>query len=168
MKYHLSVLAVCALAACGSSSGGSSTSTMGASNLQATPSVPSAPTNQSFAGLLNNARAGSGAGAVSYDARLGAAAQGHANDMLANNYFSHTGRNGSSAGDRIRAQGYNWRTYGENIARGQQTEADVFQAWQNSSGHRRNNLNPNFEEFGLAKAGSGSNKYWVLVLATER
>ena len=167
MRHHLSVLAVCALAAC---SGGTSTSTMGSSTGPGTPStpvVPTPPATQNFASLLNNARAGNGAGAVSFDARLGRAAQAHANDMLANNYFSHTGLNNSSPGDRIAAQGYDWSTYGENIARGQQTEADVFRAWQNSSGHRRNNLNPNFEDFGLAKAGTGSNKYWVLVLATE-
>ena len=132
----------------------------------ATVPAPAAPNN--FASLLNGARAGVGAGAVSYDARLGSAALAHAEDMRANNYFSHTGRNGSTPGDRIRAAGYNWRTYGENIARGQQTEEEVFQAWQNSDGHRRNNLNPNFEDFGLAKAGSGSNKYWVLLLATEQ
>lgn len=168
MKTRLSILAVCALAACGSSGGGSTaTSTMDSPSVVTTP-PPNAPTDTSFAGMLNNVRAQSGAGPVTYDARLGAAAQGHANDMLANNYFSHTGLDGSSAGDRIRAAGYDWRTYGENIAKGQRSEAAVLEAWQNSSGHRRNNLNPNFEDFALAKAGSGSNTYWVLVLATER
>jgi uncharacterized protein YkwD len=118
--------------------------------------------------LLNGARAGSGADSVSYDARLGQAAQGHANDMLANGYFSHTGLNGSSPGDRIQATGYKARAWGENIAKGQRSEAAVFEAWQNSPGHRANNLNPNFEDFALAKAGTGSQLHWVLVFASER
>lgn len=184
MRLAFSIAAVCLMAGCLGSGGGggtggattvptatsTSTAPQTASNRPSivAPQAPTAPIDQSFAGMLNGARASSGAGAVSFDARLGRAAQAHANDMLANGYFSHTGLNGSSAGDRIRAQGYNWRTYGENIARGQQTEEQVFNGWQNSSGHRANNLNPNFEDFGLAKAGNGSNRYWVLVLAAER
>lgn len=168
MKRHFSVMAICLLAACGASSGGgTSTSTMTAPSA---PVVvpPTVPVDRSFAGMLNNVRANNGAGAVSYDARLGRAAQGHANDMLANNYFSHTGRDGSSAGDRISREGYQWRTWGENIARGQRNEEAVLTAWVNSPGHQANNVNPNFEDFALAKAGSGSSQYWVLVFATER
>ena len=167
MKHGFTILAVCLLAAC-SGGGGTSTSTMTAPTTTAPTTTPSAPVDNSFAGMLNNVRANNGAGPVAYDSRLGTAAQNHANDMLANNYFSHTGLNGSTPGDRITAAGYNWRTYGENIARGQQSESDVLQAWVNSPGHQANNVNPNFEDFALAKAGSGSNKYWVLVLATER
>jgi uncharacterized protein YkwD len=118
--------------------------------------------------MLNNVRASNGAGSVTFDARLGRAAQGHANDMLANDFFSHTGSDGSSVGDRVRREGYNWRTVGENIARGQPDEEAVLNAWVNSPGHQANNVNPNFEDFALAKAGSGSKQYWVLVLATER
>ncbi|WP_424944246.1 CAP domain-containing protein [Aliiroseovarius crassostreae] len=131
------------------------------------PTTPNRVENNSFAGLLNNVRIANGAGAVAYDNRLGAAAQGHANDMLAHNYLSHTGRDGSSAGDRITRAGYNWRTYGENIAQGQDSQSDVLKSWTNSPGHHANNINPNFKDFGLGKAGSGSNKRWVLLLAAE-
>ena len=88
--------------------------------------------------------------------------------MLENNYFSHTGLNGSSPGQRISAEGYNWQTYGENIAKGQTSESQVLNAWVNSPGHQANNVNPNFEDFGLGKAGSGSSSHWVLVLAKEQ
>lgn len=124
--------------------------------------------NNSFSGLLNNVRSANSASPVRFDARLSNAAQGHANDMLANNYFSHTGLNGSSAGDRITAAGYSWRTYGENIAQGHPTQEAVFQGWTNSPGHHANNINPNFKDFGLAKAGTGGAARWVLVLATEK
>jgi uncharacterized protein YkwD len=118
--------------------------------------------------MLNNVRSANGSSPVTYDVRLGRAAQGHADDMLANTFFSHTGSNGSSVGDRVTAEGYQWRTVGENIARGQRDEEAVLQAWVNSPGHQRNNVNPNFEDFALAKAGAGSQQYWVLVFATER
>lgn len=167
MKHGISILAACLLAAC-DSGGGTSMSTMNAPTTTAPVSTPTAPVDNSFAGMLNTVRANNGAGPVTYDSRLGTAAQNHANDMLANNYFSHTGLNESTPGDRIKDAGYNWRTYGENIARGQQSEAGVLQAWVNSPGHQANNVNPEFEEFALAKAGSGSNRYWVLVLATKR
>ena len=167
MKHHLSIMAVCLLGAC-SSGGTSSVSTMSAPTTTAPLSMPSAPVDNSFKGMLNNVRAANGAGPVTYDSRLGQAAQNHANDMLANNYFSHTGLNGSTPGDRITAAGYNWRTYGENIAKGQSSETQVLDGWTNSPGHHANNINPNFEDFALAKAGSGANRYWVLVLSTER
>lgn len=184
MKKPLSIFALVLTAACGGSGGSianqpsaiNSSSTTLSSPVAGTPAAPSptqptittpAPTN-SFASALNNVRARNGAGSVSYDSRLGRAAQGHANDMLANNFFSHTGSNGSTVGQRVTAQGYQWNAVGENIARGQPDEAAVLQAWVNSPGHQRNNVNPNFEDFALAKAGSGSRQYWVLVLARER
>ncbi len=118
--------------------------------------------------MLNGVRASSSSGAVAYDSRLGTAARRHANDMHANSFLSHTGSDGSTIGSRVTDAGYSWNTVGENIAQGQQDEAAVLAAWMNSTGHRENNVNPNFEDFALAKAGSGSNQYWVLVLARER
>ena len=162
MRTLFSMLAICAAAACSNGGGGASSATVGSS------SAPSAPVDASFAGMLNNVRADNGSGPVSYDARLGRAAQGHANDMLATGVLSHTGSDGSNAGQRITREGYNWRTWGENIARGQPDEAAVLNAWVNSPAHQRNNINPNFEDFALAKAGSGRNQFWVLVFATER
>jgi uncharacterized protein YkwD len=172
MKTTLSVLAICLTAACGGSGGSMSSEP---SFDVATPASVMADaghvsSNQLFAGssMLNGVRSDAGSNPVTYDARLGAAAQTHANDMLANDFFSHTGSDGSSVGDRVTAQGYNWRTVGENIARGQADEAAVLAAWVNSPGHQSNNVNPNFEDFALAKAGTGSNQYWVLVLAAEQ
>lgn len=55
--------------------------------------------------------------------------------------------------DRLDAAGYdNWSTafaWGENIAFGYTTAADVVRAWINSPSHRQNILNPNFTETGL-------------------
>ena len=177
MKRSISLIMLCALAACGGGGGASGPAPTGPSptgasptspTLAPAPAAPSTVDNLSFAGMLNNVRVANSAAVVTFDARLGTAAQTHANDMLANNYFSHTGLNGSNAGDRIKAAGYNWQTYGENIAQGQRSEAEVLTAWTNSPGHHANDINPNFKDFGLGKAGTGSDTRWVLVLATER
>ena len=184
MKKSLSFVMLCTLAACGSSAGNLgpaafttapapppvpvSSSSPGSAPVGSSTTIPTAVNNNSFASLLNNVRLTNGVSAVVFDARLGSAAQKHANDMLANNYFSHTGLNGSSPGDRITAEGYDWKTYGENIAKGQTTETQVLNAWVNSPGHQANNINPNFEDFGLGKSGSGSSSTWVLVLGAEK
>lgn len=133
-----------------------------------TSSTPTTSGNDaSFASLLNTMRLDNGAGRVTYNAQLDSAAQAHADDMLANNYFSHTGRDGSSAAQRARRAGYDWRTVGENIATGYRSEETVFNGWTNSPGHHANNINPAFEEFGLGYAGNGTGTRWVLMLGAQ-
>ena len=50
--------------------------------------------------------------AVIWNDKLAKAAYDHSVDMKSNDYFSHTGLNGSSPGQRITAAGYSWKTYG--------------------------------------------------------
>ncbi|HJU46085.1 MAG TPA: CAP domain-containing protein, partial [Chitinophagaceae bacterium] len=88
--------------------------------------------------------------AVTWNNRLEAAARAHAEDMSKNNYFSHTGLNGSTPGDRITAAGYEWQGYGENIAKGYPSEQAVVDAWIKSEGHCKNIMNGNFKEMGVA------------------
>jgi uncharacterized protein YkwD len=102
-------------------------------------------------------------GTLEWNELLINAAQLHANDMGVNDFFSHTGSDGSSAGDRITAQGYSWSAYGENIARGQDSPEDVMQSWLNSTGHCANIMNENFTEIGVGYYAEGN--YWVQVFA---
>ncbi|MDH3238519.1 MAG: CAP domain-containing protein, partial [Deltaproteobacteria bacterium] len=74
---------------------------------------------------------------------------------------------------RITRQGYQWWTYGENIAVGYQTVSAVMQAWLDSEGHCRNIMNPAFAEIGAAFAegqslGNPAAPYWTFDLATHR
>lgn len=165
MKIILPLFAVCALSAC---MGGGSGSDATVSTSSATVDVPSVTESANFASLLNDVRLDNGASPVSYDARLATAAQIHSNDQLAMGVMTHTGSDGSTVGDRVTAQGYNYALVAENVAWGYQTEESVMTGWTNSSGHHANNINPDFEDFGIAKAGSGSNQYWTLVLGTEQ
>lgn len=129
--------------------------------------------------LVNAARAqGRTCGATTYaaapaltlNAQLGQAAQGHAADMAAQNYFSHTSKDGRTAGQRIAAAGYAYRTWGENIAAGQATAAQVMDGWLKSEGHCKNIMNPNFRELGVGyayKSGTEFGHYWVQNLGTR-
>jgi uncharacterized protein YkwD len=68
--------------------------------------------------LTNQQRAIYGLPPLAANAALATAAQAHSNDMANNNFFSHTGSDGSNPGQRISRAGYSWYTYGENIAAG--------------------------------------------------
>jgi uncharacterized protein YkwD len=110
------------------------------------------------------------AGPVSWSDNLAMAAYLHSEDMALNNFFSHTGSDGSSAGQRISRQGYPWSTYGENIAVGYPTVSSVIQGWLGSEGHCRNLMDPDFTETGAGYAGGPfggylAARYWTFDLA---
>ena len=121
----------------------------------------------SFGTLINAVRTASGVAPVAYNAQLDAAAQAHSADMVANGYFSHTGLNGSTMASRAAAAGYTGTATGENIARGQTNENLVINGWISSPGHQSNNVNPISDEFGLGRAGTGSNTTWTLMFGAK-
>jgi uncharacterized protein YkwD len=107
--------------------------------------------------------------------QLVTAGQGHSNDMALNDFFSHTGSDGSSPWDRIQATGYKYSLAAENIAAGYSTPQAVVQGWMNSAGHRQNILNCDLEEIGVGyrnlENDSGQvnyHHYWTQVFASPR
>lgn len=120
--------------------------------------------------LTNNFRAQNGLSPLEFDAQLATAAQTHTENMAFQDFFSHTGLDGSDVGDRVTNTGYNYFTVGENIGAGYQTPEAVVQGWIESPGHRANMLNPDFQEIGvgyfLLEEDTGSqnwNYYWTQV-----
>lgn len=99
--------------------------------------------------LTNEFRAQNGLAPLKLNAELNAAADAHSQDMALQDYFSHTGKNGSQPWDRAKIVGYEARSMGENIAAGYQTPETVVQGWINSPGHRANMLNANYTELGV-------------------
>ena len=101
------------------------------------------------------------------DPRLEAAAQRHAEDMLARGYLGHAGRDGSLAMQRVRREGYDARRVGENLAKGQGSVEEVMKGWMRSREHRQNILEPSFVDagFGLAlgRTPEGDQVLWVQV-----
>ncbi len=99
--------------------------------------------------LTNQFRAQNGVAPLSLNPELNAAALNHSTDMALQDYFSHTGKDGSSPGDRMNQVGYASYGWGENIAAGYTTPEQVVQGWINSPGHRANMLNPSYTELGV-------------------
>ena len=102
---------------------------------------------------------------------LGKAALLHAEDMARHNYFSHTGRDGSTPAERVRRAGYKFRATGENIAAGPSTPEAVVAGWIRSLGHCANLMNPAYAEMGAAFAVERNSEfgvYWAQVFATPR
>lgn len=103
-------------------------------------------------------------------ADLRVAAQRHAEDMARHDYFSHTGRNGSSVEDRTRAAGYP-HAAGENLAAGQESAEDAVEAWLESPGHCVNIMWPHYRTIGIGYSprvdDSTYRSYWVTNLGTR-
>eukprot|EP00551_Chaetoceros_affinis_P016639 CAMPEP_0203713038 /NCGR_PEP_ID=MMETSP0091-20130426/70354_1 /ASSEMBLY_ACC=CAM_ASM_001089 /TAXON_ID=426623 /ORGANISM="Chaetoceros affinis, Strain CCMP159" /LENGTH=373 /DNA_ID=CAMNT_0050591045 /DNA_START=40 /DNA_END=1161 /DNA_ORIENTATION=- len=99
---------------------------------------------------VNAKRATAGTHALCYNDKVILAAEVHNQDMVNNNFFSHTGSDGSQPWDRLTTQGYTWSGVAENVAFGQTTVTQVMNAWMNSPGHRANILNSGYYHFGVA------------------
>lgn len=116
--------------------------------LRATASSPTTFEEQ-VAQIVNQERAKQGLKPLLHRADLKNVAETKAKDMVNSNYFSHTSPNYGSPFDMMKTFGIRYRTAGENIAKGQKTPQEVMNAWMNSSGHRANILNPNFDSIGV-------------------
>jgi uncharacterized protein YkwD len=129
---------------------------------------------QAFVTIINNYRSQNGLGPLGACVSLNRAAQGHSEDMRDNNYFSHTGLNGSAPWDRACdacfALGCGpMTTMGENIAAGNSGAQATFDQWKNSPGHNANMLNGNYTMMGIGRATGGGQYgvYWTNVFAGD-
>ncbi|MDJ0379930.1 sigma-70 family RNA polymerase sigma factor [Streptomyces sp. G-G2] len=111
--------------------------------------------------LVNSERSAAGCGPLKDDAELRAAAQDHSDDMAARDFFDHTNPDGADPGKRITAAGYRWSTYGENIAKGQQSPSQVMDSWMKSPGHRANILNCSFKDIGVGVHQGPGGPWWT-------
>lgn len=119
--------------------------------------------NVSFGIMLNDERGQASVMPVVENGLLNLAAEGHAQDMVANGYLSHTALDGSTAADRVLEVGYDYTFVAENIAQGFRSEATVMDAWMNSPGHAANIVDPRAVDFGLAR----EQDTWVLLLGAQ-
>lgn len=99
--------------------------------------------------LTNEERAKAGCGPLTVEPHLTQSAQGHASDMVKQQYFDHNSKDGSSPFDRMKRAGFTGGAMGENIAAGQSTPQDVMTGWMNSPGHKANILNCSFNQIGV-------------------
>lgn len=113
--------------------------------------------------LVNEERTKRGLRALrlAYDLQEGAAIRAKELTIL----YDHTRPHGEPCYTVINKKGYG---IGENIAAGQRSAEEVMQSWMNSSGHRRNILDPQFKELGVGYIlkeddAKGYRHYWVQI-----
>ena len=83
-------------------------------------------------------------------------------DMRDQKYFSHYSPLYGSPFNMMKNFGISYRSAAENIAAGQRSPREVVNAWMNSSGHRKNILNPRMTHIGVGYAKGGSyGHYWT-------
>lgn len=99
--------------------------------------------------LINAKRTAAGLSALKVDAELQNVARAKAEDMIKNNYFSHTSPTYGSPFDMMKSFGVSYKTAGENIA-GNSSNTGAVNAWMNSEGHKANILNSSFNYTGVA------------------
>jgi uncharacterized protein YkwD len=137
--------------------------------IKTTTPKPSAQIVQDFTDkvfdLVNNERASRNLPRLTKNTFLTTSAKQYANHLAANDFLSHTGKDGSTMVLRNTAAGYaNYKFMAENIASGQTSPELVFQGWMNSQGHRENILNINAKEIGIGYTYNASSRYkhfWV-------
>lgn len=104
---------------------------------------------------------------LAWNGELGDAALAHSQDMAAQRYLSHQGKDGRAVADRALQAGYRWRAVGENIASGQESADDVVAGWLASPGHCANIMSNTFSDMGAAYAIHGAGRrarvYWTQV-----
>lgn len=110
--------------------------------------------------LVNQERAKMQLPPVEWHEQASGVAYGHSVDMDVRAFFDHVNPDGDDPGDRLRAAGIDWRTYGENIAMGHSSPGEVMAAWMNSPGHRANILEPQFTHLGVGVHSSYQGGPW--------
>ncbi|KKQ53641.1 MAG: hypothetical protein US70_C0001G0045 [Parcubacteria group bacterium GW2011_GWD2_38_11] len=107
-------------------------------------------TAENVINLVNNARVSANVAVLTKNDLLQKAAQDKAQDMISNNYFAHISPSGKSPWLWIENASYDYHYAGENLAINYTNAEDQQIAWMNSPLHRKNILNSDYQEIGVA------------------
>ena len=118
--------------------------------LALTPSVSWAAAPHPLIQAINAVRGDHRLGYFRYSFTLTRAAERHARDMFARQYFSHTTPTGRPFRTWLADGPASFRSVGENLAIGQSSFADVLAAWQSSGPHRQNLFSTTLTHAGVA------------------
>ncbi|MBR3673468.1 MAG: SH3 domain-containing protein [Clostridia bacterium] len=117
-----------------------------------TSSIMTADEKEVF-NLINTQRANNGLSALQMDEETQKVARIKAQDMVNNNYFSHTSPTYGSPFDMLKSFKISYKSAGENIA-GNSSNSGAVNAWMNSDGHRANILNSSYNYTGIGVVSS--------------
>jgi len=127
-------------------------------NTELTPEAANLPlVRAAILCLINVKRAENGESPLKPNADLEAAAEGHCQELIADDYFAHVSPSGETPVDRIRETGYipspsDGYVIGENLAWGTyqlSTPEAIASAWFASPGHLANILEAQYTETGI-------------------
>jgi hypothetical protein len=107
-------------------------------------------TKTSLIQLTNTARQELGVLPLKESEKLDQAAYSKAMNMLQEGYFAHNSPEGTTPWFWFEKVGYDYRYAGENLAIGFLESDEVNQAWLDSASHRKNIVNGNYSEIGIA------------------
>lgn len=106
----------------------------------------------------NKIRAEQNLSTLSINEQLNLAAANKVKAIFANQYFSHTGKDGEKFSSWIKQAGYNnYEIVGENLALGYVDQQSVMNAWIDSPKHKENIVSPLYNEIGMAAATGNFN-----------
>ena len=120
--------------------------------------------------LTNAERIAEGLNPLKASKKLDAPALAHTKDIITNNIQSHTGSDGSTVEQRVKRTTDKYTIVGENILGGAKSPEQAIQQWMDSSGHRANILDADYEEIGIGFLQSDSYPYsmaWTQVFGTQ-
>ncbi|BCL26682.1 hypothetical protein GCM10017557_15410 [Streptomyces aurantiacus] len=128
---------------------------------------PAADPAAAVAAELNGHRTEAGCHRVRLRAALTRAAQTHSADMARHERLGHTGTDGSSPQDRMRAAGYRPTRSGEVVVAGTDTAGAAVEAWMDSPPHRDIILTCRYTDAGIGVADGPGGPWWTLDLAAR-
>lgn len=137
----------------GGTSGGTTNNTASGNSGSSTASAVMNSDEKEVFDLINKQRTNNGLQALKVDEELQKVARIKAQDMVDNNYFAHESPTYGSPFDMMKSFKISYRTAGENIAANSSNSGAVT-AWMNSSGHKANILNSNFNYTGIGVVSS--------------
>lgn len=103
--------------------------------------------------LINKQRTNNGLSALKIDSEVQRVARIKAQDMVDNNYFAHESPTYGTPFQMLKSFKISYKTAGENIA-GNFSNSAAVTAWMNSSGHKANILNGNYNYTGIGVVNS--------------
>ena len=118
-----------------------------------TTTVSLSKDEQEVFNLINQQRVNNGLAALKIDDEVQRVAKIKAQDMVANNYFSHNSPTYGSPFDMLKSFKISYKSAGENIA-GNSNNQSAVTAWMNSSGHKANILNSSYNYTGIGVVSS--------------
>lgn len=114
----------------------------------------------------NKIRSDNSKSELTLSAKLNKAANLKAQDMFADQYWSHNAPDGALPWKWLGDVGYDYSEAGENLAMNYSLTANVMKAWMNSPEHRENVLKDSYQEVGFSiVSGTLNNKPTTIIVA---